>query len=245
MKLKVITIDDEVYARNILAHYLESLPTFELVAQYDNCITCFEHHDFDEIDLLLLDINLPNVSGMQFARTLSRYRSEIILTTAYAEYALEGYDLNVVDYLLKPITFDRFRSAMQKAEERIKGKATRNEDQDGAARPRVDKSFVFIKSDYKVVKVALDQITFIEGMQEYVRVHLVGRRPIVTLLSLKNLMAALPTDRFFRIHRSHIINLDRLEYVQQGNIVVGGEKLRIGKHYADAFAAYLKQHALY
>lgn len=244
MKLKVIIIEDEVYARDLLAHYLESLSAFELVAQYDNCLTCFEHHDFDEIDLLLLDINLPTVSGIQFARTLSRYRVEIILTSAHSEYALEGYDLNVVDYLLKPIVLDRFKVAMRKAEERIMAKQPAVNGHNGATTPP-DKSFIFIKADYKIMKVKLDQITFIEGMQEYVRIHLADRKPIVTLQSLKNLIAALPTDRFFRIHRSYIINLARLEYIQQGHIVVGGEKLRIGKNYGDAFAAYLKQHALY
>jgi DNA-binding LytR/AlgR family response regulator len=249
-KLKVIIIDDEVHARNILAHYLNQWGNAELVGQYDNCISCFEAHDLDNVDLLLLDINLPSVSGIQFSRTIARYKVEVIFTTAYQEYALEGYEHNIVDYLLKPIEFDRFAKAMQKVQHLVNLKKSYEKNQTVTARsvtPSViaKNGFIFIKADYKIIKVNLDEITFIEGLQEYVRIHLVQGKPIITLQSLKNLIDILPTAQFFRIHRSYIININRLEYIQQRNLVVGGKELRVGKNYWDDFFAYLNNNGIF
>lgn len=246
MKLTAVIVDDEVYARNILAHYLKEIPGVDLIGQYDNCITCFDHHDFDQVDLLLLDINLPTVSGIQFSRTLAKYKTAVILTTAYSEYALEGYELNVVDYLLKPIEFERFKTALQKAQERILCKRVLQESlaDHRTAVSRPEKTFIFIKADYKIQKIRLEDITYIEGMHEYVRIHLLGQKPVITLQSLKNLIAALPESHFLRIHRSYIINLDQLAYIQQRNIVIGGKELKVGKNYWDEFSAYLDQHSI-
>ncbi|WP_224994432.1 LytTR family DNA-binding domain-containing protein [Cesiribacter sp. SM1] len=251
MNLKTIIIDDEVHARNILAHYISRLQGFELIASYDNCISCFEAHDLDQVDLILLDINLPTISGLQFARTLARYKAEVIFTTAYSEHALQGYEHNIVDYLLKPIAFDRFSKAMEKAAQLImlkKGRGTETKLTETVAQAQPDRpknDFLFIKADYKIMKVCFDDIIFIEGFQEYVRIHLVKGKPIITLQSLKKIVEVLPTEQFFRVHRSYIININRLEYVQQKIVSIGGKELKIGKNYWEDFSSYLSSHGIF
>ncbi|GAB3820985.1 LytR/AlgR family response regulator transcription factor [Pontibacter rugosus] len=257
MKLRTIIVDDEAHARNILTHYLGKLPDFELVGQYDNCFTCFDSHDFDEVDLLLLDINLPTISGLNFSHSLAKYKVQVVFTTAYSEYALESYEHNAIDYLLKPIEFDRFSKAMEKAKEMITLKQTQHKPQAIFAAPALAEvpaltslaelpksDFIFIKADYKIIKLYFDNITFIESLQEYVRIHLKSGKPIVTLQTLKHLVEVLPASKFIRIHRSYIINVDQLEYVQQRSIVVAGQELKIGKNYWDDFYAYLTSQGL-
>jgi DNA-binding LytR/AlgR family response regulator len=235
-KLSVAIVEDELHARNILSHYIQQVPYLELVGQYDNCSECYEVNDFDMLDILLLDVNLPDFSGIQFARTLSKNRTNIIMTTAYAEHAVESYQFNVVDYLLKPITYERFFKAVEKARDLANLKKN-NAIQKG--QEVMQSKYIFIKSDHKTIKVNLDEIIYIESLQEYVRIYLTKGKPIVALLSLKKLEDILPSPPFFRIHRSHIINADHLEFIHQRSISIGGKELSIGKNHEETFYKYI------
>lgn len=248
--LSVVIVEDEFHARNILAHYIEKIPDLQLVGQYDNCIACYDAHDLDTIDILLLDINLPDISGMQFARTVSRSKAHIIFTTAYSEYAVAGYELNVIDYLLKPIHFERFEKAIIKVRDLILLKKMQRipEEQPGVNKPVLRNTaprFLFVKSDYKIIKINFANVLYIEGLQEYVRIYQTNGPPIVTLLSLKRLSDMLPSPPFFRIHRSHIINIDQLDFVHQKNITIGGKELSVGKNYEEEFFNYLQEHGIF
>lgn len=246
--MKVIVIDDEAHARNILKHYLHMIPDIKLIGEYDNCISCFEAHDLNEVDLILLDINLPEVSGLQFARTISKYKARVILTTAYSEYAIKGYQLDVVDYLLKPIEFEFFLAAIEKAREVIDVKNNYNANQPlqtGMQQISRGDNYVFIKSDYKIVKVFYDEILYIEAMQEYVRIYLSKGKQIISLQSLKKLEEILPSPPFFRIHRSHTININALEALHQRNIIIGGKELHIGKTYWDELYSYISAKTIF
>ena len=249
MTLRTLVVDDEVHARNILTHYIDQLPFMTLAGQYSNCLDCFEENDLDEIDLILLDINLPQVSGLQFSRTIRSYKTEVIFTTAYSDYALESYALSAVDYLLKPIEFERFKQAAERARGLVEMKTLKdkNESQNinEATQRALNKGILFVKSDYKIHRIRLDQICFIEGYQEYVKIHFEDQRSILTLLSLKRLADVLPKDRFIRIHKSYIINVDYIENLHLKNIWVAGSELKIGKNYEEELNRYIHDHALF
>jgi two-component system LytT family response regulator len=246
-KLSVVVVDDEPLARNMLVRYIAQMPALELVGQYDSCIACYEAHDLDTLDILLLDVHIPDISGIQFARTIAKHKARIIFTTAHTEHAYEAYQAHAVDYLLKPFPLDRFQVAIQKAQESITGKRI-----NGAApamlSPEIPDSarrFIFVKSDYKTVRLNLDEILYVEGLQEYVRIHVTRGKPVIVLMSLKRLADILPSPPFFRVHRSYIVNVEHLEFVQQRSITIAGKELSIGKNYGGEFFDYLAEHSIF
>lgn len=249
MKLKALLIDPDQQSRNKLASYISKLDSFELIGQYENGISCFDAHDFRKADLLLLEVDLPEVSGIQFVRTIGQYGIEKIFVSSTADYALQGYELNIIDYLLKPIVFARFEKAMQKAAQFISLK--KNEGSPGKSNSLhqagsiIPNRYLFVKADYKIIKLDIQQIQYIEGFEEYVRIHLANTRPLIVLQSLKRLMEALPEAQFVRVHRSYIINIAHLDYVHQKEVAVGGKELKIGKKYHTAFYAFLQQQGLF
>lgn len=245
--LSVAVIDDEFYARNMLVRYIAQTPGLELAGQYDSCIACYDALDLDTLDILLLDINMPDISGIQFARTIAKHKTRIIFTTAHTEYAFDAYQAHVTDYLLKPIPFERFGKAIQKAQEYItlKRAASQPMPPPGPAGATEQRKFIFVKSDYKIIKLNFAEILYIEGLQEYVRIYLTRGKPVIVLMSLKKLADILPSPPFFRIHRSHIINIDQLDFVQQRNITIAGKELSVGKNYEAGFFNYLSEHGIF
>lgn len=223
MKINCIVVDDEHFARKLLATYIEKIPQLTLAGSYKNALLAMDALNKNSIDLMFLDIQMPELKGTDFVRLLAK-KPLVIFTTAYSEYAMEGYELNVVDYLLKPITFERFAQAVGKAQERLK---TANPDQNKANK---NDDFVLLKSGAKTHKTQIQDIFYIEGLKEYVTYH-TNAEKIIVLQSLKKLEQDFHPDTFLRIHRSYIVNLNYVTAIAGNNLEINGQSLPIGKTY--------------
>lgn len=251
----VLIVDDEHLARTLLEDYVSKLPMLKLVGSYANAMSAMAVMQREKIDILLTDIEMPEMTGVEFVENLP-YKPSTIFTTAYSQYALEGYDLGVVDYLLKPIPFNRFVKAINKAIERLKLLRTvqtpsqsqsqtesgiqsesesyprlKPESQLSSLEKRSD--YMVIKADRKLYRVKFDDILYVVGQQEYVTFH-TQQRNITALYSLKDLMEELPKGRFLRIHRSFIVSLNHVEMADAANVTVAGAELPVGPSYRDS-----------
>ncbi|MFT6320070.1 MAG: DNA-binding LytR/AlgR family response regulator [Granulosicoccus sp.] len=243
--INVIIVDDEPLALDVLETYIDKIPDLNLVKKCSNALeanAALKEHD---IDLMFLDIQMPQLTGIDFLRTLAK-PPKVIFTTAYANYAVEGFELNAVDYLLKPISLDRFMKAVNKAQEQIS-----LENQDAAPTPLAavveEEDFIFVKADKKLIKVNYRDIVYIEGLKDYVIIRLMSSR-IITLQTMKSLEQKLPVSIFKRIHRSYIVNIQRIQAVQ-GNMVEVIEKnqakhLPIGKNYREELLEIINKNRL-
>ena len=233
MKLKCIAIDDEPLALQQVASYIQKLPFLELVGQYSSAFEALQLLEKQPVDLMFVDINMPDLNGLEFVKSLTQ-KPLLIFTTAYSEYALEGFKVDALDYLLKPFSFAEFSKAAGKARtqfELMKNAPEKLESND---------EFLFIKSEYKLLRVNLNDIQFIEGMKEYVRIHITGQKPIMTLLSMKLLDAKLPESKFMRVHRSYIVNLKKVTTVERFTIVFDNkQRIPISDNYKEKFQAFL------
>ena len=243
--IKCIAIDDEPLALKKLVTYINKIPYLELVAQCSSAIEAQQVIENQEIEAIFLDINMPDLNGLDFAKSLHDHSKGpvMVFTTAYSEYAIEGYKANAVGYLLKPYSFEEFEEAAQKVKEicEIRQQAftevTTNTDDDGV---------IFVKSDYKIVRISIENINYIEAMSEYLRISCVNRpKPVIVLLSMKKIEEHLPTSTFMRIHRSFIINLNRISEVKKNHVIIEGDiSLPIGDNYKEAFMNYLNKKIL-
>ncbi|TNE58126.1 MAG: response regulator transcription factor [Bacteroidetes bacterium] len=224
--IRCLVVDDEELARTLLQTYIGRLPSLELVASCANPVEAISILQQEQVDLLFLDIQMPELTGIEFLRTLSS-KPVVIFTTAYAEYALEGYALDVTDYLLKPFSFERFLQAVNKAIALLRAK------NNNAENPAPVKDYLLVKADHKVHRVKLDDILYIQSMREYVAFYTPSGR-LLSLNSLKNLEEALPSDRFIRIHKSYIVAISKIDSLEGNLIHIGKEKLPIGANYRDA-----------
>jgi DNA-binding LytR/AlgR family response regulator len=227
--INVIIVDDEPLALDVLETYIEKIPHLHLVQKCSNALEANEALKNHAVDLMFLDIQMPQLTGVDFLKTLSK-PPLVVFTTAYPNYAIEGFELNALDYLLKPISLERFMKAVNKAEEQIELHR-----RDSAAAAAEDDYF-FVKADKKLVKVNFPEIIYIEGLKDYVIIRLDHSR-VITLQTMKSLEDKLPANKFRRIHRSFIVNIDKIEAVM-GNMVEVLEKglakhLPIGKNYRD------------
>lgn len=228
MKIKCVIADDEQLARQLLKSYIDQLPQMELVTMCKNAVEVLSVLQESKVDLLLLDIQMPDLTGIDLLKTI-QHPPMVIFTTAYKEYALEGYELNVADYMLKPIAFDRFVRGVNKVQELINLKNT--EPGNGAAPARDEaKSYISIKADHKIYKVNFSDILYIEGMREYVAFH-TNNQKILTLESLKKLEETLPSDLFIRVHKSFIINKSKILSLSGNQIEMKEVNIPIGKSY--------------
>jgi DNA-binding LytR/AlgR family response regulator len=251
----VLIVDDERLARTLIEDYVSKMPMLKLVDSCANAMNAMAVMQREKIDILLTDIEMPEMTGVEFVENLP-YKPSTIFTTAYSQYALEGYDLGVVDYLLKPIPFNRFVKAVNKAIERLKLLRTvqipsqsqlqtesgiqsesesyprlKPESQLSSLEKRSD--YMVIKADRKLYRVKFDDILYVVGQQEYVTFHTLQRN-ITALYSLKDLMEELPKGRFLRIHRSFIVSLDHVEMADAANVTVAGAELPVGPSYRDS-----------
>lgn len=226
MKYRCLIVDDEKLARTLLEEYISKFPQLEITAQCKNPMEAIEVLQEAPVDLMFLDIQMPELTGIEFLKTL-QHKPVVIFTTAYSEYALEGYQLDVIDYLLKPFSFERFSKAVNKAIEYIKLMDARK---DGVKKP--EEEFIPVHADYKTYKVMLDDIEYIEGLKEYVS-YFTKEKRIIALESLKRLEQILPPDRFLRIHRSYIVPMRKIKAVEGNQVDIGGKKLPIGRSYKD------------
>ena len=243
--IKCLAIDDEPLALKKLVSYIKKIPYLELVAQCHSAIEAQQVIDQQEIDAIFLDINMPDLNGMDFAKSLENDHSRgpiLVFTTAYSEYAIEGYKANAVGYLLKPYGFDEFEAAAQKVHDIME---IRQQSQSEVT-TEVEDEVIYVKSDYKIVHIDIKHIRYIEAMSEYLRISCNDKeRPVIVLLSMKKIEEHLPSNMFIRIHRSFIINLDKISEVQKNHVFLEGDvSLPIGDNYKEAFMNYLNKRIL-
>lgn len=223
-QLKVLIADDEPIARDIVMAYAAKLPSLKVVATCNNAVEVFEALNKQSVDILFLDINMPEITGIDLLKTL-RNPPQVIFTTAYAEYAVESYELNAVDYLLKPFSFDRFVKAVNKATDKIEQSSSLNH--------TIQDNTLFVKSDGKLVRINLDELLLIEGLKDYVKLW-VGEQPILVHSTMKNMEEQLaPYNNYVRVHKSYIVNVRHIREVEGNTLRLNKQEVVIGNTYRE------------
>ncbi len=237
--IRCITIDDEPLALKQMSGYIQQTPFLELAASFESALDALEFLQKTSIDLIFVDINMPDLNGLEFVKLIDK-KCLIVFTTAYSEYAIEGFKADAIDYLLKPIGYADFLKAANKAREwHTLIEQAKNQE------IKSNNEFLFIKSDYKIVRISLNTIKYIEGMREYVRIHLEGRKPVMSLISMKNLEQQLPAVSFMRVHRSYIVNLNKITTIEKNRILFEPDiYIPISDQYKDQFQAYIDKNFL-
>lgn len=230
--LNCIVIDDEPLAIRLLSDYIEKTNGLALLKAFSNPIEALQYAGENRPDLIFLDIQMPELTGIQFMK-IANGKYPIILTTAYDNYALDSYEFDVIDYLLKPISLDRFMIAANKAKERLQAPATTAPSISSPA-PSAGPGYIFVKSDYKTLKISLAEILYLEGLGDYVCIHLPGKK-ILTLEKMKHLATTLPDSNFIRVHKSYLVAIDKIDFIERNRIVINEQRLPIGATYKDAF----------
>jgi len=232
--IRCLIVDDEPLALHILEDYMSKVPYLQLVKSTTNPIEALTLVQEGNVDLVFLDVQMPELTGIQFLR-IANGRAKVILTTAYPQYALEGYELDVIDYLLKPIAFDRFFKSVQKAQTVLQP----------AAKPMLNESvqqqqqdflsdFIFVKTEHKIQKVYLNDILFIEGLKDYISIFTPVER-IITLQNMKKMEDALPAKNFIRVHKSYIVSINKIDSIERSRIFIGDKIIPVGDTYRDEF----------
>jgi len=238
--IKTIAIDDEPLALQLVSSYIKKTPTLELAGTFDNPIDAMEFLDTNQVDLIFLDIEMPDLNGLEFTRILTN-KPKIIFTTAYEKYALQGFKLDAIDYLLKPFSYEEFYKAAEKAKKQIGYEQADNK------KDEVDSNneFLFLKSEYKIRRINFNDILYIEGLKDYVKVFLQHEaKPIMSLSSLKALESKLPETKFMRVHRSFIVNLEKIETIERSRIVFGKVYIPVSDQYKEAFNHFVQNNFL-
>jgi DNA-binding LytR/AlgR family response regulator len=227
-----IAVDDEPLALELMESYISQVPGLELKETFTDAISAWGFIQKNPVDLIFLDIQMPDITGTQLARSLSKRQPMIIFTTAYGKYAVEGFNLDAVDYLLKPFDFSRFLEAVNRAKEYKVLHETI-----GTA---IEDSAIFVKSDYQNLRISTKDIQYIEGFDDYIRIHLDSGKSVFTLMSLKNIIEKLPDKEFIRIHRSYIVSIRKIQRIYNQMVQLGDKELPIGKSYVDSIKQLLK-----
>lgn len=224
MNLRCIAIDDEPLALGIVREYVETTPGLELIQTFDDAISGGEFLRSNPVDLLFVDINMPDINGIDLVRSLAD-PPMIIFTTAHRKFAFEGFELNAIDYLLKPISRERFSRAVQKAREYHQYRHAPREEQ---------RQYLFVYSEYRMVKIPVETIEYIESLEDYIRIHLAGDKPIMTLMTLKGVLEKLPAGTFRRIHRGYIVAVSQVQSILNRKARLrSGAELPISDSYLD------------
>ncbi|MBR6321180.1 MAG: response regulator transcription factor [Prevotella sp.] len=241
--IRVLAIDDEPLALRQLTTYIQKVPFLELAGQCQSALQARDILENEVIDAIFCDIHMPDLSGMDFVRQLPA-PPLIVFTTAYSEYAIEGYKVNAVDYLLKPFGMNDFLRAALKVQEQYNLRHPAGSQEQSS--PVQADGTIFVKTDYRVVRLSIADIRYIEGMSEYLKIHLDGgQKPVITLLSMKKMEDYLPAAQFMRIHRSYIVNLQKIQEVNKNRIIMDADTyLPIGDLYKDQFNEYLTRNFL-
>jgi DNA-binding LytR/AlgR family response regulator len=222
--MKCIIVDDEPLARDVVEGNVRQVPFLELADTCGNALEALDVIHRERIDLILLDVEMPGINGIQFLQTLKQ-PVMVIFITASEKFAIEGYDLGVVDYLLKPVAFDRFLKAANKAQELF------------ALRSRPSSpDFIFVHADYNLVKISFNDVIYVEGLKDYVKIHLLSsQRPVITRMSMRSLEELLPAKKFMRIHKSFILSIDKIISIRKGRVKIAAAELPVSDSYADKF----------
>jgi len=233
--IKCLVVDDEPLALHILEDYISKIPFLQLVKATTNPIEALQLVQEGSVDLVFLDVQMPELTGIQFLK-IANGKVKVILTTAYSQYALEGYELDVVDYLLKPIAFDRFYKSVQKAQQIISPSAVSALAIKEEAAPQQDllSDFIFVKTEHKIQKVYLNDILFIEGLKDYISIFTTTER-IITLQIMKKMEEALPERHFIRVHKSYIVAINKIDSIERSRIWIKDKIIPVGDTYREEF----------
>lgn len=243
MKLRCAIVDDEPLALGLLESYAKKTPLLELDGCYANAIQAMRALPEHPVDILFLDIQMPELNGLEFSHIVPE-ETRIVFTTAFEQYAIDGYRVNALDYLLKPISYTDFLQAVNKAVQwfDIRRKA---EDNSSAQPSSANADYIYVKSDYKLIQIPLNDILYIEGLKDYIKIHLEGEpRPVLSLVSMKSMEERLPANRFIRVHRSFIVQKQKIKVINKGRIVFGKEYVPISDSYKQELQNYVNEHSI-
>ena len=230
--IRCIAIDDEPLALQQMTNYIEKTPFLDFQGGFDNAFSALEFLQNEQVDLMYVDINMPDLNGMDLVKSLNE-PPKVIFTTAYRDYALEGFKLDAADYLLKPISYPDFLSASDKTRQRY------FDDSEAPQSIQTNDAYLFIKSEYKIVKIAYTDIEYIEGMREYVRIFIKDQKAVMALMSMKKMEEHLPSSNFMRVHRSYIVNLNMVSTIERMRIVFGKVYIPISEQYKEVFQKFI------
>ena len=245
MKISCIAIDDEPLALDLLSKFIQQTTFLELEGKFSNAIEALGYINQHEVNLIFMDIQMPDLSGMELARILDGKRNSsptrVIFCTAYHQFALEGYKVEALDYLLKPYSYEDFLAAATKAYQYFGRIGTLTQPSPPVNQvPSAD--YIFLKVEYQLVKVVLKDITHVEAYKDYVKVHLKSKNhPLLSLTSMKNMEELLPKDRFMRVHRSFIVSLDHIDSISKNVIHIGNQQIAVGDLYKDQFSEFVSR----
>lgn len=226
--IRCLVVDDEPLALDIVADYIRKIPELHLIGTTTDALEALAIVQRGQADLVFLDVQMPELTGIQFLKIING-KCDVILTTAYPQYALDGYELNVIDYLLKPIAFDRFYKSVQK----VLHSHTASSPQPAPPDPR-NNDFIFVKTEHKIQRVDLNDILYIEGLKDYISIFTSSER-VITLQNMKKMEETLPDNRFIRVHKSYIVALDKIASIERGRIFIGEKVIPIGDTYREEF----------
>ena len=237
--IRTIAIDDEPLALQLVSSYIDKTPALELAGVFDNPIDAMEFLEENQVDLIFLDIEMPDLNGIEFARLLEN-KPKLVFTTAYEKYALQGFKLEAIDYLLKPFGYPDFLKAVEKVRKQIVYEKAANKEEISS-----NNEFLFLKSEYKIRRINFNDIIYVEGLKDYIKVYVQNNdKPIMSLNSMKSIEEKLPSDKFMRVHRSYIVNLQRIDTVERSRIVFGKVYIPVSDQYKEEFQAFLNKNFL-
>lgn len=259
--MKCAIIDDEPLALGLLESYVKKTPVLQLCGSYSSAIEAMGGLQRTPVDILFLDIQMPDLGGVEFSKTIDTARTRIIFTTAFSQYAIEGYKVNALDYLLKPISYTDFVGAVSRAQKwyemsrgMLSGATKTVQPMNDAEATHVEQesesistaaNYMFVKSDYKLIRVDFEDIEYIEGLKDYVKIYLSSsHKPLLSLTSMRSLEQTLPSQMFYRIHRSYIVNMSKVCVIERGQIVFGDKYLPISDSYREHVQNYFNAHLL-
>jgi two-component system, LytTR family, response regulator len=223
--ISCLVIDDEPLAIELLKKYIAKIYFLELKGAFTDPFEAKKLLESTPVDMLFLDIQMPDINGIEFSKIITK-EIAVIFTSAFSEYAVEGFNVDAIDYLLKPIEYDRFLKSVYKAKEYI----------DYINSQEIQEGYIFVKSDYQMVKINLKDILYIEGLDDYIKIHL-PQKPVLTLMTLKTISQKLPPREFMRVHRSYIVPVSKIENVSKSKIKIAGREIPIGVSYSESFFA--------
>lgn len=239
LKISCIIVDDEPMALKLVESYVEKTPFLVLKQKCSNAIEAMEFLKEEPVDLLFLDIQMPDLTGIEFSKMLPK-ETRVVFTTAFDQYALEGFKVEALDYLLKPFDYAEFLVAANKAHswfELVKGKSQ--------FLPNEEKEFLFVKSEYKQLRIRLEDVLYIEGLKDYIKIWLKDNpRPVLTLMSLKVLEEELPETKFMRVHRSFIVALDSIKVIERHQIIINKQRITVSDYYKPKFLEFVNKNSL-
>lgn len=233
MTLNCAIVDDEPLALNLLESYVNKTPFLTLVGKYSSAVQAMKEMPGKQIDLLFLDIQMPELNGLEFSKMVDPH-TRIVFSTAFGQYAIDGYKVNALDYLLKPISYVDFLQAANKAVQWF----------ELLQKPKEEMESIFVKSEYKLVQIELKNILYVEGLKDYIKIYEEGNsKPILSLMSMKAMEDLLPASRFMRVHRSYIVQKEKIRIIDRGRIVFGKTYIPVSDSYKQAFQDFLDQHS--